>query len=208
MIGISQHVFEQQPRLIEHCGLGLACARQSFHQPERADIKRALLARQSINALSWRITIHQPIAYQPAALRTFENRSKRSKHPPVRRRQEENQRHDQQRSVEVFAAVMLRERMALVVPASRHYLLVDTISLPYPFFAVSWKCAFVRQPHAAIERNPVHYLRINEMLLAIPHLPNSRVRRLPVLADPIEQSANSHPEVVVDRAHVLVVEVQ
>src|SRR5260370_42239428 len=103
---------------------------------------------------------------------------------------------------------MLRERMALAVPATRHYLLVDTISFLYPSFAVSWKCAFVGQPHAAIQRHPVHYLRINEMLLAIPHLPNSRVRRLPVLADPIEPGADSHPEIVVDRTDVLVVEVQ
>src|SRR6266478_934575 len=208
MVSISQHVLEQQPRLIEHFGLGLTCARQRFDQPERAHIERALLARQSINPLSWRVAVYQPIAYQAPALRTFENRSKRSQHPPVRRRQEENQRHHQQRSVQVFAAVMLREGMALAVPAARHHLFVDTIALLYPSLAVCWKCAFVRQPHAAIQRHPVHYLRINEMLLAIPHLPNSRVRRLPVLADPIESAANSHPEVVVDRTDVLVVEVQ
>src|SRR5882724_10802588 len=208
MVSISQHVLEQQPCLIEHCGFGLTCACQRFDQPERADIKSALLARQPVDALSWRIAIYQPIAYQAAALRTFENRSKRSQHAPVRRRQEENQRHDQQRSVEVFAAVMLRERMALAVPTARHYLLVDTISLFYPSLAVCWKCTFVGEADAAIERDPIHYLRIDEMLLAIPHLPYSRVRRLPVLADPIEPGANSHPEVVVDRTHVLVVEVQ
>src|SRR5260370_38690502 len=99
-----------------------------------------------MNASPWRITISQPMAYQAAALRTFENCAKRSQHPLVRRRQKENQRHDQQRSVQVFAAVMLRERMTLAVPAARHYLLVDTISLLYPSLAVCRECAFVSEP--------------------------------------------------------------
>jgi hypothetical protein len=40
-------------------------------------------------------------------------------HRPVCRRQEENQRHHQQRSVEVFATVMLPECMALAIPTAR-----------------------------------------------------------------------------------------
>src|SRR5260370_27924787 len=78
MIGVSQHVFEQQPRLIEHCRIGLARSRLGFHQPERAHVKRTLLAWQSIDALPRWITVNQTITYQATAFGTLENCAKRS----------------------------------------------------------------------------------------------------------------------------------
>src|SRR3974377_2352856 len=46
------------------------------------------------------------------------------------------------------------------------------------------------------------------MLLTIAHLPEPRVRTLPILADPVQAAANPDPRIVRDGAHVLVIQVE
>src|SRR5262245_30553151 len=62
MVGVTQHAFEQEPRLIELLRYGLTRAGQRFHKPEGAHVERALLARKPVNAGLCRVAVHEAVA--------------------------------------------------------------------------------------------------------------------------------------------------
>jgi len=79
---------------------------------------------------------------------------------------------------------------AFLVPAPAHHFFVDAIPFFEPLGVVGRQGAFLRQPDAAIQRNPVHDLGVGEMLFPIAHLPNACVGTLPILADPFQALAD------------------
>src|SRR6266508_3059413 len=170
--------------------------RQRLREPEGAHVEGALLARKSVNPRLRRIAVHEAVTDETAAAWLLKDSSYRAEHPRIVRGHEENQRHDQKRGIQVLAPVELGKGATLLVPAAGHHFLVDAIPLVDPLRAICRQRAFVRQPDAAIQRNPIHDLRVNEMLLPIAHLPNACVRALAILAQPLHPSADLYPHIV------------
>ena len=88
----------------------------------------------------------------------------------------------------------------LGVPALRHDLLVDLVADLQPARPVGREGPLVGQPQAAIERDPAHELRVDEVPPAAAHLPDALVLPPPVVAQPVDQSPQARPAVVADRA--------
>src|SRR2546430_5127372 len=196
MIGIAQHAFKQQPGLVQLFGIRLTCPCQRFYEPKGAHVESAFLARKSVDAGLRRISIDKAVTEESAIARILENGAYGAEHPRIGRSHEEDQRHDQKRCIQVLTAVKLGKGAALLVPSFGHYFLVDVVSLAHPLGAISWKRTFVGQSDAAIQSNPVHNFRVHEVLLAITHLPNTGITKLPVFADPLKPLADLHPNVV------------
>ena len=77
-----------------------------------------------------------------------------------------------------------------------------------PLLAIGRQSAFVGQPLAAIQRDPIHDFRIDKMGFPVAHLPDACVRTLPILADPVQAATDPHPHIVGDRADIFVIEVE
>src|ERR1700722_12900912 len=69
MICVSQHLLEQVARSSQTFLIGGAGARQSFHQPERAEIEGALSTLQTVRCLFDVIAEYQAIGDQAAIAR-------------------------------------------------------------------------------------------------------------------------------------------
>src|SRR5262249_58200814 len=67
---------------------------------------------------------------------------------------------------------------------------------------------FLGETLAAIQCDPIHDVRIHKMILLVSHLPNTCIRTLPILADPIEATTDLDPHIVRNRADIFVVEVE
>src|SRR5881628_1879632 len=66
MISVSQHLLEQQPRLLEPSPIPLTGASQSLDEPEGADVERAFFARKSVRSISSVVSIYQTARHQTA----------------------------------------------------------------------------------------------------------------------------------------------
>src|ERR1700756_1824002 len=89
-----------------------------------------------------------------------------------------------------------------------HYFFIDLVALANPLRPIRWERALFSEPDAAVQCDPVHHLRVDEVLLAISHLPNSCVWTLPSLAGPVQTITNSHPHVVGNGTHVFVIQIK
>src|SRR5258706_3279603 len=156
MIGIAQHTFKQQPGVIQFFGICLTCSRQRLDEPKRAHVESPFLARQSVDIAVPRIAMHKAVADETSMAGTCKDSVYGAEHPRISRSHEEHERHNKERRVQVLAAVKLRKRVALLVPALGHYFFVDTIPFAYPLSAVGGKCTLVGQPQTAIQGYPVH----------------------------------------------------
>ena len=117
------------------------------------------------------VAVDQAVGDQAAFFRRQQGRLQCLEHARVCRRQEEDQRHDHVGGVQGVRAVMLHEGLTVAVPALRHDLLVHLVTHPEPAAAVAGEGAFVGQTDAAIQGDPAHQLRIDEMLAAAAHFP-------------------------------------
>src|SRR5262245_59427202 len=90
MVGIAQHAFEQEPRLIKLLRYGLTRASQRFYEPERAHVKRAFLARKPVNTGLRRVTVHKAVADQTTVARAFEHGRNGAQHPRIIRGHKEH----------------------------------------------------------------------------------------------------------------------
>src|SRR5215472_4223664 len=113
MVSIAQHIFKEESRLVEQFGLRLACACQRLDQPKRTHVKSTLFAGQAIDSLLRRVAIYHATGDQSAMAGACENRAQRTQHPRIRGRHEEHKRHDEQRSIQIPAAIELRKRLTL-----------------------------------------------------------------------------------------------
>ena len=69
VIGIGQHLLEQQPGFFEPAPIPLPRASQGLHEPEGADVEGALFTGQSISAAPDVISVDQTARYQAALSR-------------------------------------------------------------------------------------------------------------------------------------------
>src|ERR1700693_4665232 len=148
--------------------------------------------------------MHKAVADEASMARTFKDSVYGAENPRMGWSHEEDERHNKERRVQVLAAVKLGKRFALVVPALSHHFFVDTIPFAHPLCVVGGKSTLVGQPDAAIQGNPVHDFRVDKMFLAIAHLPNTGIWKLPVLTYPLKTLTDLYPNVVRSGADILV----
>src|SRR5450432_1076274 len=204
VVGVAQHTFKQQPGFIQLFRGSHTRASERLYEPKRTHIESTLRSRKSVNAGLRRITIDEAVTDKTSMPRILEDGLYGAEHPWISRRHEKDQRHNKERRVQVFAAVKLGKRAAFLVPAFSHHFFVDSVPFAQPLSEVGGKCTLVGQPKTAIQSNPIHDFRIDEMLLAIAHLPYAGIRELPVVADLVKPIADLYPNVVGRGADVLV----
>src|ERR1700688_688175 len=196
VVGVAEHTFKQQPGFLQLSRGSHTRASERLYEPKRTHVESTLRSWKSVNAGLRRITIDEAVTHKASILRILADRVYGADHPRISGRHEEDERHNKERRVQVFAAVKLSKCVAFLVPAFSHHFFIDSVPLPQPLSAVGWKRSLVGQAKTTIQSNPVHDFRINKMFLSIAHLPDAGVRELPVLADPLQASANLHPNIV------------
>src|SRR5450755_2554668 len=145
VVGVAQHTFKQQPGFVQLFRHSRTRASERLYEPKGTHVESTLRTRKSVNAgLRW-ITIDEAVTDKTSIPRILADRVYGADHPRIGGRHKEDQRHNEERRVQVFAAVKLRKRVALLVPAFRHHVFVDSVPLPQPLSAVGWKCSLVGQ---------------------------------------------------------------
>src|SRR6185369_13943997 len=97
-------------------------------------------------------------------------------HPRVVRGEESEERHHQHRRVELVSTERLDVRAGLLAPALGEDRVADVIALLGPPLHVRLaRAERYREPYGAVERDPVHQLRIEEVAGAPAHLPDAFV---------------------------------
>ena len=207
MIRITQHLFEEEPGVVKSCGVGPAGPSQSLDEPERAHVESSLSARQAIRSSSGVIAVDQAIRGQPTLVQLFADRVNCADHSRVVRGHEEDQRHQQAGCIQGIGTVALDKRSAARVPSSGHHFLVNLVASFQPTHAVGRKGTLLRQAQTAIESDPGHDLGIDEIPAAASYFPDALILSFPVIAQPVDQRAQTRPAIIADRLDVLVVEV-
>jgi hypothetical protein len=154
--------------------LGLADHREGGHEPEGADGKRALLARES------RVRPPDPVAQDQAVLRqVVGDRQHGRPDPLVVRRKEPHDRQEQERGIEVVGFVMLPED-AFLGNALVQHLRRDLFGACPPPLGPFVIAAFLGEVGTPRRRDPAHHLGGREMLRVTADFPDPLVRFAPV----------------------------
>src|SRR5215208_190319 len=111
--------------------------RKRLDEPERAEAEGPLFARQAVGGLLHVVAVDEAVRDEPSVLRRAVDGVERLEHPGIAGREEEDEGHDEARSVEGVVAVGLHESLSLRTPSLLHYLLVDPVADTQPTFAVS-----------------------------------------------------------------------
>src|SRR6266496_3548249 len=85
--------------------------------------------------------------------------------------------------------------------------MIDLIARATPPLQGSWKRALIRQAEATIECDPAHDPGIEKLMLTTACLPDSIILTPPMIADPIQQTCQIHPQVMGDGFAVFVIEI-
>ncbi len=93
MIGIPEHLLEQQPRTLQARGIVATGAGKCFHQPESANVEGSLRAFQAIRRLIDIVAIDQAIGNQAAIPRGTIDGVDGAEHARVAGRHEKDQGH-------------------------------------------------------------------------------------------------------------------
>src|SRR5262245_24173499 len=107
VIGVAQHLLEEEPRLVQ-----VAHAGEALDIPEGTHRKRAFLPREPVGESAVEaIAIDQGVTHQLAL-----DRAQRRDPPRVGRRHEADERHEERRGVQGRSADMLDERAPPRIP--------------------------------------------------------------------------------------------
>src|SRR5580704_4934851 len=90
-----------------------------------------------------------------------------------------NQRHHQGTSVKVMVSVILHEGIQTRVETFAANLLMNSITKFLPSRGIDSEPAHFRHFNQAIDGDPGHHLRVDEMAPRTAHLPNAIIRLLP-----------------------------
>src|SRR5450755_69875 len=156
VVGVAQHTFKQQPGFVQLFRDSHTRASERLHEPKRTHVESTLRSWKSINAGLRRITIDKAVTDKTSIPRILANRVYGADHPRIGGSHKEDQRHNKERRIQVFAAVKLRKCVAFLVPAFSHDFFIDSVPLPQPLSAVGWKRSLVGQAKTTIQSNPVH----------------------------------------------------
>src|SRR5450755_1550241 len=156
VVGVAQHAFKQQPGFVQLFRDSHTRASECLYEPKRTHVESTLRSRKSVNACLRRITIDKAVTHKTSVLRILADRAYGADHPRIGRSHKEDQRHNKERRVQVFAAVTLRKCVAFLIPAFSHHFLIDFVPLPQPLSAVGGKSSLVGKAETTIQSNPVH----------------------------------------------------
>src|SRR5690349_9692452 len=84
---------------------------------------------------------------------------------------------------------------------------VDLIARQDPFGKRGWERALGSQANAAVDGHPAHQARVEKLLAAPAHFPNSFIRGSPILCHPIDEWDQIMPKPVTDRLTPFIVEI-
>src|SRR5215211_5845882 len=199
VVGVGEHLLQGEAGLVEAPGAGKA-----LHKPEGTEAEAPFLALQAVGGgFLLPVAVHERVVGQ-LLLYTVEG----GEPAGVGGTDELHQGHEKERSVEGVGTVVLDEAVLLPVPALFHDLLVDHVPLRHPASVSRREPALAGDAPRALEGDPAHDLRRDELPLSAADLPDTMVRILPVGAEPAENPPQVLPEIIVQRSAVPVVEVR
>src|SRR5580658_11236670 len=99
----------------------------------------------------------------------------RADHACIFWRKKTNQRHHQEAGVEVFGSVILHKGIHIRIEALPADLLMNGTTKFFPSGDIYGEPAQFRHFDQAIDRDPCHHLRVDEMPPCTAHLPNTLV---------------------------------
>src|SRR5215471_2064065 len=186
VVGVGEHLFEDQPGLLQPPGAG-----QGVDVPERAQGERAFVAGQPVGGGGRVVPVDQAVGDQLAVHRLQGGQPHR-----VARGDEPLQRHHQERGVQHLGLVVLGERAHLRVPAAVEDLVVHAVALDNPPGQVGRAGPALGEPDGAVERDPGLVAGVGEVPLATAGLPDALVRLVPVVAQPVDDPRRRQPALV------------
>ncbi len=120
---------------------------------------------------------------------------------------EPHKRHQQQRGIEGVSTLGLDEVSFLLVPEVCPDVFVDIVSNVDPSAEGCRERSLARQANGAVDCDPAHEARMQEMLRAAPHFPNAGIRLFPVFADIVDDVAHTVPAIMGNGMAVFVAEI-
>src|SRR6187200_1934575 len=103
---------------------------------------------------------------------------------------------------------MLDERLPVLVPASVHDLVIDSVSFATPPFQWRWTSVLVGRSNRAVESDPTHQPPVREVLPASSGFPDALFWLIPVVGEPIQDLGNVRPTPLAHFESTLTREVQ
>src|SRR5262249_4283361 len=104
-------------------------------------------------------------------------------------------------------AFILHKGLPLGIPEMVKDVMIDLIAGATPPLQGGWERALIRQAEATIKCDPAHDPGIEKLVLTPACLPDSIILTLPMIADPIQQTCQIHPQVMGDGFTVFVIEI-
>src|SRR5258708_10785948 len=198
MVRVTQQFFKQQLRLFQ-----LTRPSQTFDVPERAGCETSLAPWQAVHLSAFGfITPYERIFDQ-----VLLDRYHRGKPHRIYRADEPHHRHQQRRGIEIFRAFGLHKRLQLLAPEIRENVIPDLISRVLPDIERSRKGPLLSQAQRAIECDPAHNSRMEELPGPAAHLPDTLIRTPPIVPQPLQQTLNILPSRMGDRLTILIREI-
>src|ERR1700722_8253990 len=127
MVGITQHSFKQQLGFVQLSRYSRTRASERFYKPKRTHIKSTLRSRESVNARLRRVAIYETVTDKTSISRILADRVYGADHPRIGGSHKEDQRHNKERRIQVFATVELGKCVAFLAPAFRHHFFIDFV---------------------------------------------------------------------------------
>ncbi len=126
----------------------------------------------------------------------------------IGRRDESRQRHHQDGGVQDVVILVLHERLTSCRPAPLHDPPVDVVAGALPPGPVGGQAATVGHADGALDGHPAHQPRVQEFLAPAAGPPDALIGLVPVVADPVDETAEALPRITGDGLRPLVVQVQ
>src|SRR5215469_1869896 len=198
VIGVAEHLLEEETRLVQVTHAG-----EALDVPEGTHREGAFIPREPVGEpAAEAIAIDQRVTHQLAL-----DRAEGREPSWIGGGHEADERHQECRRVQARGADMLKERLALRVPEACEDVTVDRVPRLVPARQRGRERTLGGEADRAIDGDPAHHPRVEELLPSAPHLPDALVRPAPVGAYPVDQTQDVRPAVVPDRRTVLVVQV-
>src|SRR6266545_2670658 len=174
---------EQRVRLVV-----LAEQLEAVDEPERARQEDPLAGGQPVDALLAAVAEDEAVIDEVAA-----DRVDRAAHARVARGEKADERNHEQARVERVRAVVLRERAEALVVAVTDHVRRDLVAHATPAVGVSLETLLLHRAHGAVERDPGHHLRVDEVALLAADLPDAVVGLAPARRATLPPPRGSRP---------------
>jgi hypothetical protein len=136
-------------------------------------------AREKFSFAMWQSIAREVLRDESIMKELALDRGNRSDDARIMRWKKTDEGNHEQARVRPFGAVVLHEALELVVPTRSANLFVNLHAESAPSIDGTWKSRSLDRTHRAIERDPCHDLRVDEVLRRAAHLPKSVVGTSP-----------------------------